>query len=60
MIVICYADKWYISLFPAEKVTANHTKAKLFQTEMTRMKVMGQPTLNQAKEKGMRSSTYLI
>ena len=31
--------------------------AKLFQTEMTRMKAMGQPTLNQEEAKGLRSSS---
>ena len=41
MIVIWDSDKWYINLFPAETETSSNTMAKLFQTEMTRMKVKG-------------------
>ena len=51
MIVIWYTDKWYIKLFPAEKDNSSNTLAKLFQAEMTKMKVKGQPSFAKEKQK---------
>ena len=45
--VIWYADKWYINLFPAEKDTASNTMNKLFKTEMTKMFVKKQLSSNE-------------
>ena len=56
MIVIWYADKWYIKLFPAEKDTSSNTMAKLFQSEMTKMMVKGQPSFDKEEAEDLRYS----
>ena len=57
MIVIWYADKWYIKLFPAEKDNSSNTMAKLFQAEMTKMKVKGQPSFAKEEAENLRYSS---
>ena len=56
MIAISYADKWNIKLFPAEKDTSSNTMAKLFQSEMTKMMVKGQPSFDKEEAEDLRYS----
>ena len=39
MIVICYADKWYVNLFPAEKDPLSNSMNKLFEKGKTKAMV---------------------